>query len=172
MDIVEKLKTQTFDTTDAKEEQLLDDKVKEYNHILSDKDSIFTIEQMEEAMQKVMDEYAGGIAVNYQFNEKQLNLAKEKIARLSELADKVGAEDMHELLFAYELKERLLVCQVLIEHLKSRKETRWHSFNENLDHPETDQKFEKYVNSRMEDGKLHILFRDLVKGDTYEHTNS
>ncbi|MBD8950398.1 MAG: adenylylsulfate reductase, partial [Blautia obeum] len=91
---------------------------------------------------------------------------------LSELADQVGAEDMHELLFAYELKERLLVCQVLIEHLKNRKETRWHSFNENLDHPETDQKFEKYVNSRMEDGKIRILFRDLVKGDTYEHTNS
>ena len=51
-------------------------------------------------------------------------------------------------------------------------ETRWHSFNENLDHPETDQNFEKYVNSRMEDGKIRILFRDLVKGDTYEHTNS
>ena len=123
-------------------------------------------------MQKVMDEYAGGIASNYQFNEKQLDLAEEKIARLSELADQVGAEDMHELLFAYELKERLLVCQVLIEHLRNRKETRWHSFNENLDHPETDQNFEKYVNSRMEDGKIHILFRDLVKGDTYEHTNS
>ena len=87
-------------------------------------------------------------------------------------AEQIGAEDMHELLFAYELKERLLVCQVLIEHLKNRKETRWHSFNENLDHPETDQKFEKYVNSRMEDGKIRILFRDLVKGDTYEHTNS
>ena len=114
----------------------------------------------------------GKIASNYQFKEKQLNLAEEKITRLSELADQVGAEDMHELLFAYELKERLLVCQVLIEHLKNRKETRWHSFNENLDHPETDQKFEKYVNSRMEDGKIRILFRDLVKGDTYEHTNS
>lgn len=63
--------------------------------------------------------------------------------------------------------KRLLVCRVLIEHLKNRKETRWHSFNENLDHPETDEKFEKYVNSRMEDGKLHILFRDLI-GDTYE----
>ena len=111
-------------------------------------------------------------AQNYQFNEKQLDLAEEKIVRLSELADQVGAEDMHELLFAYELKERLLVCQVLIEHLRNRKETRWHSFNENLDHPETDQNFEKYVNSRMEDGKIHILFRDLVKGDTYEHTNS
>ena len=48
--------------------------------------------------------------------------------------------------------------------LKNRKETRWHSFNENLDYPETDQKFEKYVNSRMEDGKIRILFRDLGKG--------
>ena len=52
LDIVEKLKDQTFDITDNKEEQLLDEKVKEYNNILSDKDSIFTIEQMEEAMQK------------------------------------------------------------------------------------------------------------------------
>ena len=137
-----------------------------------DANGLFTIDDLEEAMQKVMDEYAGGIASNYQFNEKQLKLAEEKIARLNELAEQIGAEDMHELLFAYELKERLLVCQVLIEHLKNRKETRWHSFNENLDHPETDEKFEKYVNSRMEDGKLHILFRDLVKGDTYEHTNS
>ena len=136
------------------------------------KDDVHLTDDLEEAMQKVMDEYAGGIASNYQFNEKQLKLAEEKIARLNELAEQIGAEDMHELLFAYELKERLLVCQVLIEHLKSRKETRWHSFNENLDHPETDQKFEKYVNSRMEDGKIRILFRDLVKGDTYEHTNS
>ena len=55
LDIVEKLKDQTFDITDNKEEQLLDEKVKEYNNILSDKDSIFTIEQMEEAMQKVME---------------------------------------------------------------------------------------------------------------------
>ncbi len=88
-----------------------------------DRTDLFTIDDLEEAMQKVMDEYAGGIASNYQFNEKQLNLAEEKIARLSELAEQVGAEDMHELLFAYELKERLLVCQVLIEHLKNRKET-------------------------------------------------
>ena len=63
LDIVEKLKDQMFDITDNKEEQLLDEKVKEYNNILSDKDSIFTIEQMEEAMQKVMDAYAGGIQV-------------------------------------------------------------------------------------------------------------
>ena len=69
-------------------------------------------------------------------------------------------------------KDIIDVCSHFNMLLKNRKETRWHSFNENLDHPETDQKFEKYVNSRMEDGKIRILFRDLVKGDTYEHTNS
>ena len=169
--IIEQLKDDHSEETSEIEKQA-QTIIKDYEKIRKAQNGLFTIDELEEAMQKVMDEYAGGIASNYQFNEKQLDLAEEKIVRLSELADQVGAEDMHELLFAYELKERLLVCQVLIEHLKNRKETRWHSFNENLDHPETDQNFEKYVNSRMEDGKIHILFRDLVKGDTYEHTNS
>ena len=48
----------------------------------------------------------------------------------------------------------------------------WNPLEETEADPETDRKFEKYVNSRMEDGKIRILFRDLVKGDTYEHTNS
>ena len=132
---------------------------------------LFSVEELEEAMQKVMDEYAGGISWHYQFNEKQLSLAEEKIDRLVELSEQVGAKDMHELLFVYELKERLLVCKAVIAHLRSRKETRWHSFNENLDYPETRPEFYKYVNSRMKDGKIEILFRDIVKGDVYEHTN-
>ena len=36
----------------------------------------FPLRSLEEAMQKVMDEYAGGIASNYQFNEKQLDLCR------------------------------------------------------------------------------------------------
>ena len=131
----------------------------------------FSIEELEEAMQKVMDEYAGGIASNYQFNEKQLALADEKILQLQALAEKTAAAGMHELMFAYELRERLIVCRSLIAHLKNRKETRWHSFNENLDHPETDEKFYKYVNSKLENGEIRMIFRDIVKEDTYEHTN-
>ena len=169
--IVEQLKN-----SDEKEAASFDSQAEEvlksYEQIRNTENTLFAVDDLEEAMQKVMDEYAGGISSNYQFNEKQLDLAEEKILKLKDLAEKTGAEDMHELLFAYELKERLLVCQVLIEHLKNRKETRWHSFNENLDHPETSRDFEKYVNSRMENGKIKILFRDLVKGDTYEHTNS
>ena len=172
LDIVEKLKEQTFDTTDHKEEQLLDEKVKEYNNILSDKDSIFTIEQMEEAMQKVMDAYAGGISSHYQFNENCLNLAKEKINNLITLSGQLSAKDYHELMFYYELKERLTICLTLIEHLKARKETRWHSFAENLDYPQKSDDWKKYVNTKKVDGKIKVILRELVKEDEhYEHQN-
>ena len=133
--------------------------------------NLYAMEELEEAMQKVMDEYAGGISTNYQFNEKQLALAEEKIEKLTVLANEVTAENMHELLFAYELKERLIVCKSLIAHLKARKETRWHSFNENLDYPDTDENYYKYVNSKLENGEIKIIFRDIVKGAEYEHQN-
>lgn len=157
---------------EAQEKAILAEKVAEYNAALGETDSFFTVEQLEEAMQKVMDTYAGGIGSHYQYNEKQLALADEKIDQLMELAAHVGASDYHELLFVYELRERLTVCKVLIAHLRARKETRWHSFAENLDYPEQRADWLKYVNSRMdEDGQVHMIYRDLVLGgETYEHT--
>ena len=124
----------------------------------------------EEAMQKVMDEYAGGISTHYQFNEKQLALAKEKIEKIEKLAENVNAGDMHELMFVYELKERLTVCKSVIAHLFARKETRWHSFDENLDYPKKSGDWLKYVNSKMEDGKITVFTRKLVgREEHYEH---
>ena len=152
-------------------ENLAGQEIDAYRHILSEHTSSFTAEELEEAMQKVMDEYAGGISTHYQYNEKQLKLADEKIDQLIALADQLAAGNMHELLFVYELKERLIVCKSLIAHLRGRKETRWHSFNENLDYPETDENYFKYVNSRLVDGKLQIILRDIVKEESYEHTN-
>lgn len=172
LDIIEKLKDQKIDTDSDQEEQLLTEKVKEYNNILSDKDSIFTIEQMEEAMQKVMDAYAGGISSHYQFNENCLNLAKEKINNLITLSGQLSAEDYHELMFYYELKERLTICLTLIEHLKARKETRWHSFAENLDYPQKSDDWKKYVNTKKVDGQIKVILRELIKEDEqYEHQN-
>lgn len=153
------------------EEQLLAEKIAEYNGILSYENPQFTVEQLEEAMQKVMDTYAGGIGSHYQFNEKQLSLAEEKIEQIEQLSKQLSAEDMHELMFVYELQERLTVCKVLIAHLRARKETRWHSFAENLDYPNKSEEWLKYVNSRVENGKVQILYRELVKGgETYEHS--
>ena len=161
-------------TADEYADKLTDERIKEYNEYLSreDKDTIFSTEELEEAMQKVMDTYAGGIGSHYQFNEKQLKLAKEKIEQIETLSEKANAKDYHELMFVYELKERLTVCKVLIEHLKARKETRWHSFAENLDYPEKSDEWLKYVNTRKVDGRIEVKYRNLVgRGETYEHSN-
>ena len=152
------------------EKKVLDAKITEYNRYLSNEGSMYETEALEEAMQKVMDEYAGGISTHYQFNEKQLALAKEKIEKIEKLAENVNAGDMHELMFVYELKERLTVCKSVIAHLFARKETRWHSFDENLDYPKKSGDWLKYVNSKMEDGKITVFTRKLVgREEHYEH---
>lgn len=147
--------------------------LKETEKYLTDRHSLYTTEQLEEAMQTVMDSYAGGIKTNYRFNEKQLDIADCKIRQLETLTDDLYAEDFQELMYICELKERLTVCKSVIAHLRARKETRWHSFAENLDYPEKDDRnFNKYVNSRLENGEIKIIIRDLVTGgEKYEHSN-
>lgn len=147
--------------------------LRETEKYLTDRHSLYTTEQLEEAMQTVMDSYAGGIKTNYRFNEKQLDIADCKIRQLETLTDDLYAEDFQELMYICELKERLTVCKSVIAHLRARKETRWHSFAENLDYPEKDDKnFNKYVNSRFENGEIKIIIRDLVTGgEKYEHSN-
>lgn len=175
--MVEQLDAESRAEDEAQESELvavaaLEDKAAEYDAILQREHALFTVEQLEEAMQKVMDQYAGGIGTHYQFNGKQLAMAEEKIRQLQVLAEGLKAEDMHELMFVYELKERLTVCLSVIAHLGARKETRWHSFAEDLDYPQKSDEWLRYVNSRLVDGKIEIIYRDLVEGGTtYEHRN-
>lgn len=155
------------------EQSDIDKHINEVTGFITKKNSPYTTEQLEEAMQTVMDSYAGGIKTNYRFNEKQLDIADYKIKQLMSLVSTLYAEDFQELMYIYELKERLTVCRSVIAHLKARKETRWHSFAENLDYPNKDEKnFNKYVNSRLENGEIKIIIRDLVQGGKeYEHIN-
>lgn len=176
IDMISKLDADTSvissDTAAFDEKKALEAKASEYDHFLTERSQMFTTEAIEEAMQKVMDNYAGGISTHYQFNGKQLALAKEKINHLIELTGDLYAADMHELMFIYELKERLTVCLSVIAHLGARKETRWHSFAENLDYPNKSDDWMKYVNSRYENGQLHMIYRELVGREArYEHND-
>jgi len=59
---------------------------------------------------------------------------------------------------------------VLIVHLLTRKETRWKCYGENADYKEKDDDLLKYVNTIYKDGKVQVVFRNLVKRDeVYEH---
>ena len=148
------------------------EKKHEYESFLNNKQGLVDIEQTEEAMQKIMDQYAGGISTDYQYNEARLELADEKIKFLEQSIDNLAAQDADDLLRIYEIRERLTVCRSVIAHLKARKETRWHSFAENMDYPAKSDDWLKYVNSRKENGKIKIIIRDLVRGgDSYEHSD-
>lgn len=164
-----------FVVREASDEELSQEALKkkhEYESFLNNKQGLVDIEQTEEAMQKIMDQYAGGISTDYQYNEARLELADEKIKFLEQSIDNLAAQDADDLLRIYEIRERLTVCRSVIAHLKARKETRWHSFAENMDYPAKSDDWLKYVNSRKENGEIKIIIRDLVRGgDSYEHSD-
>jgi adenylylsulfate reductase subunit A len=137
---------------------------------LNDTNSAEEIDRLEEEMQAVMDEHAGGISRHYRYSEESLKTADEKIRTLADRADLLEAGSMRELVYVFELMERLILCRALIAHLAARHETRWRSFAENMDYPNANGVFLRYINSRLDNGEFRILFRDLVaEGEVYEH---
>ena len=126
-------------------------------------ETVFTPEEIEKAMQKIMDEYAGGIKTFYRYTDEGLNIAERKIDELLKLLRKTKVSNADELLEIYEVRERLIVSKVLIGHLHARKETRWRGFQENADHPSKNSEYECYINSVYKQGKVHIIKRPLIK---------
>lgn len=152
------------------EEDTIYSKTMFLENFLKNEESMFSINEVEEAMQKVMDEYAGGISKNYVFNSTKLHIAREKIEELLVLSNTLRAKDMRELLQIFEVIDRLYVCKVLIVHLLARKETRWKCYGENADYEEKDDNLLKYVNTRYKDGTVEVIIRNLIKRDeVYEH---
>ena len=134
----------------------------------------FSAEELEEAMQKTMDAYAGGISAGYGFNDATLAIARDRIGQLEELAAELPAATPRDLLEIYELTDRLTVARALIAHLGARHETRWHVFDENLQHPERDDEHfgRVYIESVMDaHGGVRTFERPLVKEARYEHSH-
>lgn len=79
--------------------------MQEYQRHFEKSHSMMSWEDVEEAMQKVMDEYAGGIAMGYRYNEARLEVAREKIKNLQAQVENLFAKDMFDLLHIYEVRE-------------------------------------------------------------------
>ncbi len=121
-----------------------------------------TPSEMEEKLQKVMDEYAGGIKTFYETNERSLNTALRHVRMLKEQVPYLVARDLHELMTAHEVIDRLDVAEVLIHHMLAREETRWPGFTTRSDHPaRDDERWLRFVNSRRDPvtGEIRIIER-------------
>ena len=89
-------------------------------------------------LEKIMDEYAGGIGVNYMTNEPLLKFGLEKLKILQEDLEHIGAEDLHQLQRAWELKHRAIASECVTQHTLFRKETRWPGYYYRGDHLKLD----------------------------------
>ncbi|MBI1818770.1 MAG: adenylyl-sulfate reductase subunit alpha [Nitrospirae bacterium] len=129
---------------------------------------------MEVRLQKIMDEYAGGVSTYYEMNEERLMIARKQLAKLPGQFDFLVASDFHQLMKAHEIIERVYVARVLVEHLLYRQETRWPSYQTRMDYPERDDKnWLAFANSRMnpETGDIEMFkrpYEQLVPGDRYK----
>jgi adenylylsulfate reductase subunit A len=99
-------------------------------------------------LQKVMDEYVGGIATWYQTNGKMLEVAEKKLEMLREDSLQMRAKDLHELLRAWENYHRLVAAYAHMKHIQFRQETRYPGYYYRMDYPAIDDdNWKCFVNS-------------------------
>ena len=89
-------------------------------------------------LEKIMDEYVGGISSNYMTNSMLLERGLELLTMLKEDMNSMGAEDLHQLQRTWELNHRILASESVTHHTLFRKETRWPGYYYRGDHVKLD----------------------------------
>ncbi len=96
-------------------------------------------------LEKIMDEYAGGVSTFYITNEPMLNRGLELIGMLKEDLAHIGAENLHQLQRTWELNHRVWTAESVVRHTLFRQETRWPGYYYRGDHP------------KLDDGDWHVF---------------
>ncbi len=89
-------------------------------------------------LEKLMDEYVGGISTFYMTSEPMLQRGLELMAMLREDLAHIGAEDLHQLQRAWELSHRVWTSEAVLRHTLYRQETRWPGYYYRGDFPRLD----------------------------------
>jgi adenylylsulfate reductase, subunit A len=89
-------------------------------------------------LQKIMDEYAGGVSSQFQTNDKLLEKGLELLAYLKEDSANIAAETLHELMRAWEAQHRMYQAEAHVRSILFREETRWPGYYFRADKPSMD----------------------------------
>ena len=90
-------------------------------------------------LQKIMDEYAGGVSCELSTSAPQLMRALELLAVLREDSGLLAAEGLHELMRCWENLHRLQQAEAHVHSMLFREETRWPGYYLRADKPALDQ---------------------------------
>ncbi|SFG26675.1 dissimilatory adenylylsulfate reductase alpha subunit precursor [Desulfotomaculum arcticum] len=90
-------------------------------------------------LQKLMDEYVGGVSANFSTNKPSLEKAMELLAFMQEDAEKLAAADLHELMRCWENIHRMWIAESHVRTVMFREETRWPGYYFRADAPKMDE---------------------------------
>ncbi len=117
-------------------------------------------------LQKLMDEYAGGVTAQFTTSKPMLDKGLELLGFLKEDADKLGAADLHELMRAWENTHRMYQAEAHVRTVLHREETRWPGYYFRSDFPKLDQdNWHCFVNCKYDaaTGEWEMLKRPILK---------
>lgn len=117
-------------------------------------------------LQKIMDEYAGGVSAQFKTNKAMLEKGLQLLDFLREDAEKLAAEDLHELMRVWENVHRLYQAEAHVRTILFREETRWPGYYFRADTPKIDNdNWEKFVNLtyNKKDNSWDVFTKDIVR---------
>jgi adenylylsulfate reductase subunit A len=117
-------------------------------------------------LQKIMDEYAGGVSAQFTTNKPSLERALELLAFLKEDSEKLAAADAHELMRCWENIHRMWQAEAHVHTVLFREETRWPGYYFRADTPKLDdEKWHVFANCRCDpkSGKWEVFTRPIIR---------
>ncbi len=91
-------------------------------------------------LQKIMDEYAGGVSSAFKTSDKLCERGLELLAFLKEDAEKLAASSLYELERCWENVHRMWQAEAHVRTILFREETRWPGYYFRSDKPKMDEK--------------------------------
>lgn len=99
-------------------------------------------------LQKIMDEYCAGVSAQFKTNKALLERGLELLMMLKEDSAMLAAQDLHELLRAWENTHRMWIAESHLRHVMFREESRWPGYYFRADYPDMDEaNWKCFVNS-------------------------
>jgi len=90
-------------------------------------------------LQKLMDEYAGGVTAQFTTSQKNLEQALLLIKLLKEDSEKLAAKNLHQLMRCWENVHRTYQAEAHVRAILFREETRWPGYYFRSDKPKMDE---------------------------------
>jgi adenylylsulfate reductase subunit A len=115
-------------------------------------------------LQKIMDEYAGGVISQFTTSKYLLEKGMELLTFLKEDSVSLAAENLHELTRVWENVQRMWQAEAHIRTILFREETRWPGYYFRADFPKMNEDWKVFANCKVDPatGEWEMIKREIV----------